>query len=223
MSFRPGSQRTIIWVTDEPYPEDNYSKQQIVNRMLAMGITVHGVGLLSLQTEWFDPIVIPTGGKFYDIFGNFRDILLDISRIETSDLFELTYQSPHQGSEERQVLLQIRYAGLGGEAGFTYAPGGVAQTRTELQCFPNPFNPATRISIANPNKWAGEVLIFNILGQKIRSFPVDSRNERTEWLWNARDVGDIPVSSGYYFVQLRLQDHAGSQVLRQTQKILYLK
>ena len=45
LSFRSGSRRTFIWITDEPYPEHSYTKEQIVDRMLEMGITVHGVGL----------------------------------------------------------------------------------------------------------------------------------------------------------------------------------
>jgi hypothetical protein len=90
LSFWPGSRRNIIWITNEPYPEHSYTKQQIVDRMLAMDITVHGVGLTDLQTDWFNPIVLPTGGNFYDINGNFRDILLDVSRMASQDRYLLT-------------------------------------------------------------------------------------------------------------------------------------
>ena len=53
--------------------------------MLEKGITVNGVGLIELQTDWFDPVVIPTNGNFYDINGNFRDILLDVSNMPSQD------------------------------------------------------------------------------------------------------------------------------------------
>ncbi|MDZ7370791.1 MAG: VWA domain-containing protein, partial [candidate division KSB1 bacterium] len=51
--WRPDSKRTIIWVTDEPYPENIQKREPLINSLLAQGVTVHGIGPLELQTDWF--------------------------------------------------------------------------------------------------------------------------------------------------------------------------
>jgi hypothetical protein len=223
LSLRPGSKRTIIWITDEPYPEDRYTKEQIVDRMLSQDVTVHGVGLLELQTDWFDPIVLPTGGKFYDINGNFRDILLDISRLEASFLHRITYTSPSSGTGAQQIRLEVHYAGLGGEATIDYARSGVNTSRPALACYPNPFNPETRIVFENPANARGEVAIYNLLGQKVREFIVLPNQHAAEIVWDAHDQRRLPVAAGLYLVQLILRDKTGALQAQATRKVLYVK
>lgn len=221
LSFRPGSKRTIIWITDEPYPEITYTKQQIVDRMLSMDIRVHGVGLLDLQTAWFNPIVLPTGGNFYNIRGNFRDILLDVSRMGTQDRYQVLYSSPPATGALRQIRLTVHYAGLGGTAMIDYEPAAMSGNGERLVCYPNPFNPATNILISNLDGLHGEVEIFNIVGQRVKHFSVDKERSQPI-LWNARDECGLPVGSGFYIVQLSLFDQKGN-AHREVEKILYLK
>ena len=220
LSFRPGSKRTIIWITDEPYPEHSYTKEQIVDRMLAMGITVHGVGLTSLQTDWFNPIVLPTGGNFYDIYGNFRDILLDVARMEAQDIYLLTYKSPDEGTGEREVLLKVHYGGLGGAATLTYSPPS-QPLASRMVCFPNPFNPYMTIRVQANENQHGEINIYNILGQRIRTFPVRFGDPMTV-VWDATDERGRPISTGLYFVRLSLTDRTGRKY-HQVQKVSFLK
>jgi Mg-chelatase subunit ChlD len=223
LSLRPGSKRTIIWITDEPYPETTYTKEEIVNRMLSLDITVNGVGLTELQTDWFDPIVLPTGGNFYDINGNFRDILLDISRLESSFLHRVTYTSPSSGTGTQQIRLKIHYAGLGGEATIDYTRSGMNAARPLLACYPNPFNPQTKIYIDNPAQSSGEVAIYNLLGQKVKEFSVSPKQRAMEILWDARDERELPVATGLYFVQLSLRDQFGKIQTQAIRKVLYVK
>jgi hypothetical protein len=221
LSFRPGSKRSIIWITDEPYPEHTYSKQQIVDRMLSMDIRVHGVGLLDLQTAWFNPIVLPTGGNFYNIGGNFRDILLDVSRMGSQDRFQITYASPADAGIRRQIKLEIHYAGLGGSALVDYEPTVANEAGVHLACYPNPFNPTTNILVRNYNGLKGEVDIFNILGQRVKHFSID-KEAAPAIVWDARDERGLPVGTGFYIVQFSLFDHKGI-ASREVEKILYLK
>jgi len=90
-SYRNDSKRTIIWITDADYHEsDNVTsltRQQVIGQLLLNGITVHCIGNTTYQTSWYNPIIEPTGGNFYDIYGNFRDILLDISRMRNFNKF----------------------------------------------------------------------------------------------------------------------------------------
>jgi len=221
LSLRPGSKRNIIWVTDEEYPETSYTKTQIVNRMLEMDFRVHGVGPLYLQTTWFNPIVLPTGGNFYDITGNFRDILLDVSRMKVQDKYSLTYKSPGNIGANT-IRLQIHYAGLGGETTTSYSVPTFSRIANALVCYPNPFNPEVKININASQESVGQVGIYNLLGQKIRQYEL-YKNSPRQIIWNASDEQGLPVSSGVYIVLLELHDKDGNKVSRESQKILYLK
>jgi Mg-chelatase subunit ChlD len=221
LSFRAGSRRNIIWITDEAYPEHSYTKVQVVDRMLALDITVHGVGLTSLQTDWFNPIVLPTGGNFYNINGNFRDILLDVSRFESQDQYNLTFVSPIASSGTRELELKIHYAGLGGKQTYQYSQSQKSQFEKHLVCFPNPFNPEITLQIDHSNFVKADVHIYNILGQCVKHFPL-TRTPLHKLVWNARSQNDVNVGSGFYIIQLSLLDKQGT-FHRESEKVLYLK
>ncbi|MBN2000889.1 VWA domain-containing protein, partial [candidate division KSB1 bacterium] len=219
LSFRLGSRRTIIWITDEPYPEHSYTKQQIVDRMLSMGITVHGVGTTDLQTDWFNPIVLSTGGNFYDINGNFRDIMLDVANMESQDLYHIAWT----GSESisNHVRIKVHYAGLGGQVEFYTEPPAASNQPARLACFPNPFNPVIKIYMEAPDAARSQLFIYNLLGQCVRQFDL-TLQIRKEILWDAKDELGRHVGAGPYFVQLVWQNAKG--VRKQiTRKILYVK
>jgi len=220
LSFRSGSRRTIIWITDEPYPEHNYTKEQVVNRMLDMGIVVHGVGLVSLQTDWFNPIVIPTGGNFYDINGNFKDILLDVSNIGGQSRYILSYHS-QQDLESLEIELEIHYAGLGVIKKYTVDTSqSVSGSFAKLACYPNPFNPTVTFSISPAEYEQGKLTIFNVLGQAVKTFSL--HNGISTITWRADNDIQSRVSSGFYYVALQLVDHSG-KIHQEKAKILYLK
>ena len=220
LSWRPGSQRTIVWITDEPYPEHNYTQEQIVNRMLSLGIKVYGVGLNSLQTDWFNPIVLPTGGNFYDIDGNFRDILLDVARMKSETHYHLTYNSDAEKDESKTIALHVHYAGLGGQTQTTLT-GQFSALSKSLSCFPNPFNPVVTIQVPAFQGTQGSLDIYNVLGQRVKHYPLSPR-QSTQIVWNAAGQDSEPVSSGFYVVKLTTQDANGERQ-QQIRKILYLK
>ncbi|MDZ7370790.1 MAG: hypothetical protein ONB12_06455, partial [candidate division KSB1 bacterium] len=205
-----------IWVTDEPYPENIQKREPLINSLLAQGVTVHGIGPLELQTDWFNPIVLATGGNFYDIRSNFRDILLDVARMESNNRYLISYTSRISRSELKLLAVQVRWAGLGGQAQYTIGqgPGGGL-----LACRPNPFNPTVTLSVGVPNR-RGLIEIFDLRGRLIRTFDV-TPNGPTEWVWDAADAQGNIVSSGVYFVRLSLESPYG--VERHQQRIVFLK
>ncbi len=83
------------------------------------------------------------------------------------------------------------------------------------QNFPNPFNPKTVISYQLPANSVGKLVIFNVLGEKIKSF--DLAKNRSSVVWDGTDFRGNSVSSGTYFYRLQ----SGNQV--QTKKMLLLK
>ena len=68
---------------------------------------------------------------------------------------------------------------------------------------PNPFNPSTIISyslednIKNP-----QIEIYNVKGQKVKSFQLEKKTGESSIMWDGTDENDKSVSSGVYFYQL---------------------
>ena len=82
------------------------------------------------------------------------------------------------------------------------------------QNYPNPFNPNTEISFMMKESCIGELSIFNIKGQKIKTIFTNSSIPRDELIisiWNGKDESEKEVSSGVYLYELK------------TNKEIYLK
>jgi hypothetical protein len=68
---------------------------------------------------------------------------------------------------------------------------------------PNPFNPSTTISysladnIQNP-----KIEIYNIKGQKVKSYALEEKTGENSIIWHGKDENDKGVSSGVYFYRL---------------------
>jgi Mg-chelatase subunit ChlD len=221
LSWRPDSRRTIIWITDEAYPEDLYTKKEVVDRMLMMGISVNGIGLTELQTDWFNPIVLPTGGSFYNITGNFRDIMLDVTNFESQYIYSLKYECPNPESESNEIKLEIHYAGLGVIKNIQYTTSGQALDKQVLSCYPNPFNPEVTFRVDQTNFIDGYLAIYNILGQQVKKIPLSAQTSQ-KLVWNAVNEQGQQVVSGFYIVKLSLKDASGKS-RNEFARILYLK
>ena len=76
---------------------------------------------------------------------------------------------------------------------------------TQISNHPNPFNPSTTIKFSIQNDSNVELTIFNIRGQKIKTF---AQNEFTKGshslIWNGDDESNNPVSSGIYYYKLKI-------------------
>ncbi|HPR17030.1 MAG TPA: T9SS type A sorting domain-containing protein [Candidatus Cloacimonadota bacterium] len=75
----------------------------------------------------------------------------------------------------------------------------------QLKVFPNPFNPSTTISFSIEPNEPYELSIYNLKGQKIKTFSnhqiANSSNHQI--VWNGCDENNKPVASGVYFTRLR--------------------
>ena len=228
-TFRPSAKRIFIWITDANYHEQDHvtarNKQEVVNQLLLYDVTVHAIGSQMYQTAWYNPIIEPTGGSYYSIAGNFRDILLDITRMKTASRYLISYNSPGAMPGINNIKLEIHYAGLGGFGYAEYNYGGmVALAKKSLACYPNPFNPTVQISVDMPKNGQGTVEIFNILGQRVRSFSLDGFDKNKKViLWDAKDSYNHEVNVGTYFVRLKVFGKDNKLVRHETAKILYLK
>ncbi len=84
--------------------------------------------------------------------------------------------------------------------------------------YPNPFNPETTIAYQIPEPNRVQVLIYNTLGQKIRTL-VDEKKEAGRFTikWNGCDDQGLFVGSGVYFIRMR----AGSVI--KTEKMTLIR
>jgi hypothetical protein len=82
--------------------------------------------------------------------------------------------------------------------------GVVPETFVLHQNYPNPFNAYTEIRYQIPEAGHVTLMIFNTLGQEVRSL-MDGRQEAGEYraMWDGWDAGGYEVASGLYFCRLR--------------------
>ena len=71
--------------------------------------------------------------------------------------------------------------------------------------YPNPFNPSTVISYNLPESGFVEILIFNLLGQKIKTLKNEEENYgyNKKVIWDGTDKNGKSVPTGIYFYQIK--------------------
>jgi flagellar hook assembly protein FlgD len=69
--------------------------------------------------------------------------------------------------------------------------------------FPNPFNSTTIISFSVSVGDTAELEIFNILGQKVKTYPHNFEGGDHTVVWNGKDKNGKEIGSGVYFYKLR--------------------
>jgi len=72
--------------------------------------------------------------------------------------------------------------------------------------YPNPFNPVTNISFSvESNVDTATIDIYNIMGQKVRSFNIDTSNHLPSYsvVWDGNDDRGSSTASGIYFSKLK--------------------
>jgi hypothetical protein len=84
-----------------------------------------------------------------------------------------------------------------------------------LRAYPNPFNSSVTISYSFQGVSGDRLEIFNLQGQKIRTFDLKGKEGHIEW--NATDAFGKTVSSGIYFARLKASQSTNAI------KLLYMK
>ncbi|MBL1214298.1 MAG: VWA domain-containing protein [Ignavibacteriae bacterium] len=226
LSFRESSNRVVIWITDASYHINNnitsLSVTEVVNAFLSQGITAHCIGNPDEQVNYYEPITIPTGGDYYSINGNFRDILLDISRFQYITDYLVFYNSGLALNEINSLMLDVHYAGLGGSDEIVFQNAEKVSNKFEASSYPNPFNPITNISISKPISANGVIEIFNILGQKVKSIELPKGKTLFQYQWLARSESGNMLGSGVYILNARIYEN-GELINNNSIKLMLLK
>ena len=178
--FRSDANRIIIWITDADYHINNHitqlTKESVINQLLAAGIQVHCIGDPVFQTNYYDQIILNTGGSFFNIYGNFRDIMLEVSRLNQATNYLLSVNPPDGIRAGDEFKIEVHYAGLGGMDSIYFEPGkknaGIKAGSTEVVVFPNPFHFDSNIKITGSENCSYTIEIFNMQGQLMKSSPI---------------------------------------------------
>jgi flagellar hook assembly protein FlgD len=86
------------------------------------------------------------------------------------------------------------------------------------QNYPNPFNPSTTIRFTLPEKAHVKLVIYNVMGQRIRTLiDAEKKADTYRTTWDGRDSFGNLVATGVYFYQL---DTKNSVI---TKKMLLIK
>ncbi len=86
------------------------------------------------------------------------------------------------------------------------------------QNYPNPFNPSTTIAFSVPRAGHVSLVVYNLLGQRIRTLSESFvAPGRYEFEWNGDDESGQPVSSGIYFYHLSMAEFS------ETRKMVFMK
>ncbi|MBU3927813.1 MAG: T9SS type A sorting domain-containing protein, partial [Bacteroidetes bacterium] len=200
--------------------------QIVVNEMLTHAVVPHGIGDPQYQLDFFNPILFPTGGDFFDIHSNFRDILLEISRLNYTGSYRLSYHSNANPGDTYGDIVEVHYAGLGGMDTITFiAPSKALGTNAPatLRNFPNPFHSSACIEINNPQGLEAKLEIFNVQGQRVSAKYFESGNKVLTFTWDATDDMGKTITNGFYFIHCELYDQKGNPVSLPVMKLIYLK
>ncbi|MEJ2634371.1 MAG: FG-GAP-like repeat-containing protein [Calditrichia bacterium] len=102
--------------------------------------------------------------------------------------------------------------------GISDKESGLPKSFALRQNYPNPFNPETRISFDLPRNSDVSIVIYNTLGQIVRTLVNDSRNAGTYTVtWNGRNDHGALVANGLYIYMLKAGNYT------QVRKMTFLK
>ncbi|MGE5430375.1 MAG: S8 family serine peptidase [Syntrophomonadaceae bacterium] len=81
---------------------------------------------------------------------------------------------------------------------------GVPHEFVLSQNYPNPFNRSTKIDFSATANENAQLMIYNILGQKVYTFNIITRNGSNSVIWNGINENGSPCASGIYLYGLKL-------------------
>ena len=200
-----------------PYPKPMPEAQAMVNAQagkVSVNAPVNlGAALLTFQVngEIGTPVLGVDMDMKYAVEGNeLRVLIYNIGRKSIPAGENLLVTVP--GNVELTGVEVASYEGAMVDAMINRIPVDFA-----LKNYPNPFNPATTISLSLPveSDWAIEV--FNVAGQLVRDYSGHSQAGTTSIVWDGTDNNGKSVASGIYFYR------ANADQFSQTKKMVLMK
>ena len=143
-------------------------------------------------------------GAFENVIGNAATVRFTVWAHDGTDSVKI--------SRDDRVLYVNRYDYLSTES------EGIPTEFALHENYPNPFNPSTQIRFDLPEMANVNLVIYNMLGQKIKSFNMQSAPAGYHAVtWNATNALGAQVSAGVYLYQLQTEGFI------KTKKMILLK
>ena len=115
--------------------------------------------------------------------------------------------------ERRSLIIEGQYAALSINEEST-----IPKEFSLHDNYPNPFNPVTKIAFDMPIKGDARLIIYNIMGQKIKEYHMRGLSAGYHSLtWDANNSFGQPVSAGIYFYRFE------TKTFTKTKRMLLLK
>jgi len=224
--FRENSNRIVIWITDADFHINNtitqQTKESVTDQLLAAGIQVHCIGEPLFQTDFYDQITLNTGGSYFDINGNFRDILLEVSRLKQARNYLLSYFRTEPVDPADVFKIEVHYAGLGGSRTVSFGETRKTITaidQTTLKVFPNPVSYLSQISLEGPKENCYEIRLYNLNGQVIAFRELREQSEIVTIDLNSLINPSELHSSQIYLLKIITRSPGGTLLGQETLKI----
>ena len=126
-SFRPGSQKVFIIITDETPDQGSSSMNDALSACLNNSITLFALTESDHYSQ-FEPITSATNGDYFDIYSNFDDIFnFIVSQVSNTYLIRYYSSDPFFNGIERFVEVVAQYQGNEAATSGAYMPGSAPQ------------------------------------------------------------------------------------------------
>ncbi|MCJ7507962.1 MAG: T9SS type A sorting domain-containing protein [candidate division Zixibacteria bacterium] len=155
-----------------------------------------------LWAVWYDKGLPPGKGQICNLYlstGPNWDskVGLPIDITDKLDPPGLAEVSDKEG-QALPLAFKVNEGGNSGDVGGTTLP-----TEFKLhQNYPNPFNPATTIEFDLAKDGPVGLVIYNIMGQKVKAFQQNYSRGTVKVVWDGTDQSGNPVASGTYFYRV---------------------
>ncbi|MDP4197794.1 MAG: YCF48-related protein [Bacteroidota bacterium] len=176
------------------------------------------------------------GKKGYAIISDIRGPYRITLRLHYTEDYGNTWKiiSTPEGFQPTSVSMAGNYLFLAGYDGLiiTNKPKTSGVDRQENivrtfelnQNYPNPFNPSTTIRYALLKQSLVEITIYDIMGNKVRSFTINSQQAGYHSiLWDGKNMNNEQVSSGTYIYRLRAVSFEDGKAFESSSKMLLVK
>ena len=142
------------------------------------------------------------GDKKWFEYGQSIDIPGDINGDGYADVFIMQPSYPDYNNRTGKLFI-YSYSKI---TDVKTSENTTAPSSFELyQNYPNPFNGSTIISFNAPGAGNAVLNVYNILGQIVKTYNVNTLADANRIIWNGTDDKGRSVCSGVYFAQLKMQ------------------
>jgi len=152
---------------------------------------------------------------------NFDAVLIDRDRNTVSRLTAVDHMDVTVGNKEKRSFRII----VGTDSYISENQSAMLPTSFSLAAnYPNPFNPTTTIRYGLPENSRVELIVYNLLGQKVRTLIRETQNAAFHSiLWDGRNDLGASIASGVYFYRLTTHGLLSNKEFVQTRKMLLIK